>query len=69
MLTRRTDLALEAKGLWEESAAAETKLEGVEARETVREGYKVTTVRILNEAGGRARGKPVGTYVPILLDG
>lgn len=69
MLKRRTDLAMEAKTLWEESAEKETRLEGVEARDTEREGYKVTTVRILNERGAAALEKPVGNYVTLLLDG
>lgn len=69
MLTRRTDLAMEAKALWEEGAAAETALRGVEARDEMREGYKVTTVRILDDEGAAALGKPVGTYVTLLLDG
>ena len=44
MLKRRTDLALEARELWSESAEAETELEGVRAREEEREGYPVTRV-------------------------
>ena len=58
MLKRRTDLALEARELWSESAEAETELEGVRAREEEREGYPVTRVEILNEAGVQALGKP-----------
>lgn len=69
MLQRRTDLAMEAKALWEESAGTETKLEGVEAKDETREGFKVTTVKILNDAGAQALGKPVGNYVTLLLDG
>ena len=69
MLKRRTDLALESAELWKESAAEETRLEGVEARDSEREGYKVTTVRILNEKGAQALGKPVGTYVTLELAG
>jgi hypothetical protein len=38
MLKRRTDLAVEAKKLGEESAAQQTKLEGGEASESIREG-------------------------------
>lgn len=69
MLARRTDLAMEAKNLWEESAEDNTALEGVEARDSEREGFQVTTVRILNEKGARALNKPVGNYVTLLLDG
>ena len=67
MLHRRTDLAVEAAQLWRESAGESTKLEGVEARESLREGFPVTTVRILNARGAKALGKPVGTYVTLDL--
>ena len=67
MLKRRTDLALEARELWSESAEAETELEGVRAREEEREGYPVTRVEILNEAGVQALGKPQGTYITLDL--
>ena len=68
MRQRRTDLALEAKELWTESAEKETKLEGVRARDSLREGYQVTTVDILDEQGASSLGKPVGSYVTIQLD-
>ena len=68
MLKRRTDLALEAKELWTESAEKETKLEGVRARDSLREGYQVTTVDILDEQGASSLGKPVGSYVTVQLD-
>lgn len=64
---RRTDLAVEARELWQESAGKTTKLHGVEAREEDREGIPVTTVRILDEEGEKALGKPVGTYVTLEL--
>ena len=68
MLKRRTDLALEAAQLWQESAGEAGTLPGVESEEATREGYPVTTVRIRDEAGARALGKPVGTYVTLELD-
>ena len=68
MLKRRTDLALEAKELWTESAEKETKLDGVRARDSLREGYQVTTVDILDEQGASSLGKPVGSYVTVQLD-
>lgn len=68
-LARRTDLAVEATELWREEAGQTTRLEGVEARDSLREGYAVTTVRILNAQGAKALGKPVGTYVTLELSG
>ena len=69
MLKRRTDLAAEATQLWQEEAGTTTRLEGVRARDSAREGFRVTTVQILNEEGARALGKPEGTYVTLELDG
>jgi spore protease len=65
MPERRTDLAVEAHEIWRESAAEETKLRGVQARAYTRENCPVTHVRILDEQGARALGKPVGTYVTV----
>lgn len=68
MLKRRTDLAAEAAQLWQEEAGTTTRLQGVRARDSAREGYRVTTVQILNEEGARVLGKPAGTYVTLELD-
>lgn len=68
MLKRRTDLAAEAAQLWQEEAGTATRLQGVRARDSAREGYHVTTIQILNEEGTRALGKPEGTYVTLELD-
>ena len=59
----RTDLAMEAKALWEKSAEKTTKLEGVRASE--RDG--VTLVEILDEKGSTALGKPIGRYLTMEL--
>lgn len=67
MLTKRTDLALEARELWQESAGETTKLPGVKARHTKREGYGLDRVEILDDQGAQALGKPVGTYVTLDL--
>jgi len=69
MKQRRTDLAVEARELWRESAGETTELSGVEARDGEREGIPVTTVRILDREGERALGKPRGTYVTLTLEG
>ena len=67
MFTKRTDLALEARELWQESAAETTKLSGVKALKTKREGYPMTKVQILNEEGEAALGKPAGDYLTLDL--
>lgn len=65
----RTDLALEAKELWEERAEETTTLQGVEAREYQCEGFVCEEVRILDERGEHALKKPVGTYITVNLEG
>ena len=55
MLGRRTDLALEAKAIWEEGARG-GELKGVTSRETEREGFAVTRVDIVDEQAGQLKG-------------
>ena len=55
----RTDLAMEAKELFERSAGEQTRLSGVLARETDRRGVRMTLVRILDAEGEQALGKPL----------
>lgn len=62
MFPKRTDLALEARELWQESAEKTTRLNGVKATKQRAEGYPVTRVDILDEQGEKALGKPRGTY-------
>ena len=57
MLTRRTDLALEARELLGNAV----ELEGVESSETWERGFRLTTVRVTNSAGAEALGKPIGS--------
>ncbi|BAK97210.1 putative germination protease [Oscillibacter valericigenes Sjm18-20] len=67
MYIKRTDLALEARELWQESAEKTTKLSGVKAGKSRREGYPVTRVEILDKEGAETLGKPVGTYLTLDL--
>ena len=66
MEQRRTDLALEAAQLWREGGNT-VELPGVTQEESTREGYPVTTVKVLDDRGAKAIGKPVGTYVTVDL--
>lgn len=69
MRMRRTDLALEARELWQERTGAADALPGVEAWDSVREGIPVSTVRVLDRQGENALGKPAGSYVTLTLEG
>ncbi len=69
MRMRRTDLALEARELWQERAGTTAALPGVEAHDTLREGIPVNTVRVLDSRGEEALGKPRGSYVTLTLEG
>jgi spore protease len=61
----RTDLALEAH----ETAARSGEPDGVTREEFTRGGVKVTRVKVLDERGEKAIGKPVGTYVTVETGG
>jgi spore protease len=63
----QTDLALEATELWQKQAGDPGRLSGVTTREYKREGFLVTEVKVLNEEGAEAVGKPVGTYLTLEL--
>ena len=64
----RTDLAAEARDLWRETAGETGALPGVEAGTETENGLSVETIRILDERGERALGKPRGTYITLELD-
>ena len=67
MFAKRTDLALEARELWQESTEKTTRLSGVKATKSREEGYPVTRVDILDERGEKALGKPQGSYLTVDL--
>jgi spore protease len=67
MNEKRTDLAAEARDLWRESAGAGVLPDGVAADTETVGGYTVETLRVLDERGAEALGKPVGTYITVEL--
>lgn len=67
MFAKRTDLALEAKEIWQESVEKTTRLSGVKATKQKLEGYPLTRVEILDKRGEDALGKPRGSYLTIDL--
>lgn len=65
----RTDLALEAREIWQEDAGQQTQLSGVIAREEQVRGHTVHRVKIINQDGAKALGKPIGSYSTVELCG
>ena len=63
MWERRTDLALEARELQGED------LPGVESRQLDCQGFPLTTVRVTDQQGAQALGKPIGNYHTLDLTG
>lgn len=57
----RTDLALECRELQPQD------LPGVHSESRQAEGLQVTTVRVENQEGARALGKPIGSYITLEL--
>ena len=67
MRQQRTDLAAEARQIWQGGAGEAAALPGVSARDYRRRGFSVTRVEILDGAGAEALGKPAGTYITVDL--
>ena len=67
--TIRTDLAVEAEQLWREQSAETSALPGIRATAEQRDGFRVSTVEVLDSRGEEAIGKPRGKYVTLELDG
>ena len=66
-MSKRTDLALEAKALYEQSAEQTTQLSGVIARERMQDGIRLTHIEITDHRGQKALGKPKGHYITLEL--
>lgn len=63
----RTDLALEARELWHADGNTHEP-DGVTFSSETDAGFRVETVRVLNEQGSKALCKPIGEYVTISLE-
>jgi spore protease len=59
----RTDLAIEAKEIYQKESKG--KIQGVKVEELSEGDVKITKVKITDEIGERAMGKPIGTYITI----
>ena len=65
LFAKRTDLALEAREILEESGACVP--DGVKTRQYRRDTAEVTCIRIESKEGEQALGKPQGSYITVAL--
>lgn len=66
MINFNTDLADERRDIYRKANKLENDIPGVETEEReVSEDIKVATVKITNDEGAQAIGKPIGTYVTV----
>ena len=64
----RTDLALEARELWQEGREAAEEIPGVTFDEEQRDGIQLTRLEIRSEEGVQALEKPQGVYVTLEIE-
>lgn len=66
MINFRTDLADERRDIYRKANKLEDEIPGIETEEReANDNIKISKVKILNEEGQNALGKPKGTYVTI----
>jgi len=66
MYNFRTDLASERRDIYQKANKVDGEINGIEsAKEEINENLKVERVKITNEEGEKAIGKPIGTYITI----
>ena len=66
MINFNTDLADERRDIYRKANKLEDDVPGIETEERkVSDEIKVATVKIINEEGANAIGKPIGTYVTV----
>lgn len=70
MYNFRTDLASERRDIYQKANNVQGQINGVESdQEEIDENLKVERVKITNEEGEKAIGKPIGTYVTVDIKG
>ena len=62
----RTDLASERRDIYKKANSIENEIQGIESeKEEINENISVERVKITNEEGEKAIGKPIGNYITI----
>ncbi len=66
MINFRTDLASERRDLYKKANQIEDEIQGIESeKEEVDENLSIERVKITNQEGEKAIGKPIGNYITI----
>ena len=66
MYNFRTDLASERRDIYQKANNVEDQIDGIESeKEEINEDIKIERVKITNENGEKAIGKPIGDYITI----
>ncbi len=66
MLNFRTDLASERRDLYKKANQIEDEIQGIESeKEEINENLTIERVKIINQEGEKAIGKPIGNYITI----
>ena len=62
----RTDLAIERKEIYKKAKSIEHEVDGIESsEERIDDRINITRVKVLNEVGEEAIGKPIGEYITL----
>ena len=63
---KRQDLASERRDIYKKANKLESEIDGIEStKEEKDENIKIERVKIVNESGEKAIGKPIGNYITI----
>lgn len=66
MYNFRTDMADERRDIYKKANKLENEIDGIEStKEEKDENIKIERVKIVNESGEKAIGKPIGNYITI----
>ncbi len=65
MYNFRTDLADERRDIYKKANKLENEIPGVETESTEEGDIRITRVKIIDENGANALGKPIGSYITI----
>ncbi len=66
MINFNTDLADERNNIYRKANNIENNIDGIETEEKeVNDKIKISRVKITNEKGAEALGKPIGSYITI----